>query len=636
MPSEAVALYGTAEPAAPGRRLSCGALSLTLMADSLRALCWHGIELVRGVAWPIRDPDWGTLETQTLEDVLDATPERLTWRRRFATPDGAIAGTLDLVATAQGTVEIGLDLVAGRDVALNRAGFTVLHPIRELAGAPLDILHPDGRREAGRFPARIAPSQPARDLAGLAYGIGGCRVQLTCSGEVFEMEDQRNWSDASYKTYCRPLSRPFPFQLAAGARVSQKLVFAFTGSAPAASAAVRGGLELAAAQGERVPEMALALEAGWRVAAAGGSEAAPLSALRRLVRLDLEGAEALPVARSLLQDLAGPFDLELVTTDDAAALPAQIAALARLCAETGRSPDHVLALPAAYLRSYQPDGRWPAGASPEAAVAAARAAFPAARIGGGMLTNFTEFNRRPPRLAGIDYVSHGSSAIVHAADDRSVFETLEALPQIFASARALAPDKPYRLGLISIGMRSNPYGREVIANPQGLRRPMAIDDPRSGALSGAAWLVGVAAATFGAGVELLTLAAPAGPFGLVRAAEAGWNDGRRLTPAYHVVAGLGRLAGAARLAVRLPDADLYAIAGERDGAILLLLANGSPEARTVRLPGPARLSRLDVAALDRAARDPDWIDHAAAPCSPDLALPPHAVAFLSLPPEALR
>ena len=35
-------------------------------------------------------------------------------------------------------------------------------------------------------------------------------------GDTFEMEDQRNWTDASYKTYVRPLALPWPYTLRAG------------------------------------------------------------------------------------------------------------------------------------------------------------------------------------------------------------------------------------------------------------------------------------------------------------------------------------------------------------------------------------------------------------------------------------
>ena len=50
---------------------------------------------------------------------------------------------------------------------------------------------------------------------------------------MFEMEDQRNWSDASYKTYSRPLSLPFPYPIAAGERVRQSVWIGVKEAAPA-------------------------------------------------------------------------------------------------------------------------------------------------------------------------------------------------------------------------------------------------------------------------------------------------------------------------------------------------------------------------------------------------------------------
>jgi hypothetical protein len=52
------------------------------------------------------------------------------------------------------------------------------------------------------------------------------------------------------------------------------------------------------------------------------------------------------------------------------------------------------------------------------------------RLGGGMLSYFTELNRK--RVPGelIDFVTHCTNPIVHAADDLSVMQTLEALPFI--------------------------------------------------------------------------------------------------------------------------------------------------------------------------------------------------------------
>jgi hypothetical protein len=106
--------------------------------------------------------------------------------------------------------------------------------------------------------------------------------------------------------------------------------------------------------------------------------------------------------------------LELVTPAEAA--PAdEVEAGRRLCREAGLAPDAVLVCPAPFLKSYQPSGPWPAIPPPEAWYAAARAAFPGSAIGGGVLTNFTELNRLRPQGAGIDFISHTTTPIVHAA-----------------------------------------------------------------------------------------------------------------------------------------------------------------------------------------------------------------------------
>src|SRR5680860_1556216 len=53
----------------------------------------------------------------------------------------------------------------------------------------------------------------------------GCRAKLSFEGDIFETEDQRNWTDASFKTYSTPLSNPFPVLIKAGDLVTQKITF---------------------------------------------------------------------------------------------------------------------------------------------------------------------------------------------------------------------------------------------------------------------------------------------------------------------------------------------------------------------------------------------------------------------------
>ncbi len=76
-----------------------------------------------------------------------------------------------------------------------------------------------------------------------------------------------------------------------------------------------------------------------------------------------------------------------------------------------------------------------------------------------MLSYFTELNRKRVPLGELDFVTHATNPIVHAADDLSVMQTLEAIPFITRSTRAFVGDKPYRLGPTTIGMRQTPTAR---------------------------------------------------------------------------------------------------------------------------------------------------------------------------------
>jgi hypothetical protein len=58
-----------------------------------------------------------------------------------------------------------------------------------------------------------------------------------------------------------------------------------------------------------------------------------------------------------------------------------------------------------------------------------------------------------------------TTPIVHAADDRSVMETLETLPAIIDSAKSIAGGKAWRVGPSGIGTRDNPYGTKPTPNP---------------------------------------------------------------------------------------------------------------------------------------------------------------------------
>ena len=89
----------------------------------------------------------------------------------------------------------------------------------ELAGVHATVETPDGTVE-GLFPDLISPHQPFIDMQSIAHPTAGGEVVIRFEGDLWEMEDQRNWTDASYKTYSTPLRLPYPVEIREGETVS--------------------------------------------------------------------------------------------------------------------------------------------------------------------------------------------------------------------------------------------------------------------------------------------------------------------------------------------------------------------------------------------------------------------------------
>jgi hypothetical protein len=222
--------------------------------------------------------------------------------------------------------------------------------------------------------------------------------------------------------------------------------------------------------------------------------------------------------------------------------------------------------------------------------AAARSAFPGSRIGGGNFVYFTELNRMPVPAASLDFVTHGTSALVHAADDRSVTETLECLPYVFGSARAAYGDKPYRVCPAGIGSRTSPFGNEPTPNPNAARVTMTSHDPRQRGLLGAAWHLGYAAHAAASDVDSLALGAPVGGFGLVHTLQGHvqpfYDQAGGVFPAYHVMRALFAASGAATRSCAISEPGLVqALCVETAEGPNLWLANLTGQQVTVELSG---------------------------------------------------
>ena len=622
-------LYGTDEPPAERRRFQAGPLCVEFEAGNLRRLRFGGVEVLRGIAFLVRDTGWGTYRAVIAD--LDTREEpglfSIRYRATCSGPEGTFAYQARIEGRASGTLLFACEGAPAEDFPTNRVGFVVLHPIEGVAGQPMEVEHTDGRRETVTLPDAIASDQPILDIRALAHEAApGLRARVQMEGDAFEMEDQRNWTDASFKTYIRPLARPRPFVIPAGEKQVQSVAVSIEGPpfAPAVGRSAVPVLSLGSPCGT-MPGIGLAVALGdLPEAAEAAATVRAIGPQQLLFRLDAR-IEADPAAlaryAALTAAVGGEPTLEIIIPGRDA--PAELGRAAWLVAASGLRPVSVVPSPARDQKT-RPSQTLPPGESPAAQIyAAARRAFPGCLIGGGMLTSFTELNRNPPSASEIDFVTHGTAAVVHAADDLSVWETLEALPAVITSTRRLMGDLPCRLGPSGLGLRENPYGPAVAGNPENRRVPMARSDPRHRGLFGAAWTLAYLAIAAREGLAAVTAADCTGDLGVIKRR----NGGHLVYPVAHVLRGMARGHGRPRLETSAV-AGLSSVAFQGAAGAELWLANRTVGPITVELDVPALEGGawLDQDALG-AWTDLAWLDAASLPPSDrTVTVPPFAVA----------
>ncbi|SFS68311.1 hypothetical protein SAMN04488040_1513 [Sulfitobacter marinus] len=533
-------MFGTDQPAVTGTPLACAPWAFTLEAGSLRHIKLNGTEAIRSIAFLVRDRDWGTLVPQIQDEVISQTDAglRIAYTATYTNGPAQLIVDIEVEVTA-GQLSMRADGITKGDFETNRAGFTVLHPIDGVAGQPVHVGHSDGTLEETTFPMLIEPWQPFMDIASLTHTVGDYSVTCRLEGDTFEMEDQRQWGDASYKTYNRPLAKPWPYQITEGDGLAQSVVLSIGAPLPYA----RSRPEPQTSSEAIFPDMALVVTPeDARRLAGSPSDLAGVNPQRLLCHLDMElgGLEAqiqaFATAQSACPDVLFDLELILACADTPAA---ELGAVAAHIQAFGLVPASVTVCPSADRQSTPPGSDWPDCPPLEDIHRAAADAFPDVMLGGGMVSFFPELNRKRPPLKMLDFVSHGLCPIVHAADDISVMETLETIPHITRSARAIFDDMQYRIGPATIAMRQNPYGNRVIPNPDAQRVCMTDDDPRHRGQFGAAYVMGLATALAAANVAVWTPAAIYGPRGIGFVGTTGQSD----WPITQALAMLASLAG---------------------------------------------------------------------------------------------
>jgi hypothetical protein len=598
-----VIYYGSESPLPNRTALRAGPLSLVFEAGDLRYIRLGDREVLRRVYMAVRDRKWGTPPPRLSNIRKEVKDESF----RISYDAETVQSEIDFVwqgtitGNATGTVTFTMQGEARSTFLRNRLGFCILHPIRECAGAVCKVERVDGTVVQATFPRYISPHQPFMDMRAISHEVvPGVWAEVRFDGEIFEMEDQRNWADASYKTYCTPLRLPYPVEVEAGTRFAQSVTLGLKGSVPQWSAG--SSTEAVNFIVETTPALPLP-----RIGLGVASHDQPLGP-KELFRL-----RALNIAHLRVDlNLSHPaYDSYLArATNEAAELGVPLEAAVTV---TDAAEDELLRLRAMIDQLKPAICTWLIFQASEKStgekwIRLARSHLssydPKVRIGAGTNAYFAELNRDRSPVSLVDLICYPVNPQVHAFDNATIVENLKGQAFTVESARRFAGKLPIAVTPITLKTRFDPQSAS-----RGM--PTAQDelppdvDPRQMSLLGAGWTAGSLKYLAEAGTDSVTYYETTGQRGVMETEEGSLlrEKFRSLPggvfPLYHVLADAGEFA-AGGVVCSTSNAPLKV-----DGLVLrngeltrIMLVNLSPAPQFVRVTDATFAARVYVKILD--------------------------------------
>ena len=573
--------------------LKAGPLSLFFQEGEISKIFFGNAEAVQRIYARVRDQNWGTVPNQlsalniqksehsfAISFHVDSIQDDIDFRW-----DGAIIGS------ANGVIEFSFKGEAHSDFLTSRIGFCILHPLATCMDKSCVIIGQNGKSHTGVFPRLIAPAEivPFLDMTSMEYETcPGIRIKLTFSGDLFEMEDQRNWSDASYKTFCTPLRLECPRLITAGSKVEQKVTLELLADNP-------GGFTTTIHPTQEPVSIILKQENSKALPGLGlGSSARThpysereIHLLKKLNlshhRVDLHFSSA--ANEELIQ-----FQLENAMKPG---LPLEIALYlqdAKRDASAALKWTKEIGCPIKRWIIFE-DGKYvstPSGISTFKKLAEKGNPAP---IGGGSDADFYELNSQSATFNLMDFVSYSLNPQVHSADELSLIENLEAQAMTVESARHISNHKPVIISPITLKQRFNPVAVTKDAEGKADELPPNVD-PRQMSLFAAGWTIGSLLYLLRSPVESLTYYETVGWRGVME------EDGGcplpdkfhslpgSVFPIYHVFADLGEFRNGQVIETKSSNPMTVACLGIRENdRTLILLANLSQESQSIHVEG---------------------------------------------------
>jgi D-apionolactonase len=550
--SRNVLYYGREDPPPERQALRVGPLSAIFEEGQLVDIRWRDQDVLLRIYAAVRDQDWNTIPSHLSHVMITSSADsfQITFDARHKENDIDFAWEGNIRGSDTGVLSFSMEGHALTTFWRSRIGFCILHSADQCAAKPFSVIQADGSLVNGVFPERIALGSPisgSEAMRGLTYQAApGLELSIQFEGDVFQMEDQRAWTDSSYKSFCTPLEQPCPIQITKGTRVNQVVVLRVKDEHPhtALSTTVserRTTVTLGSGLGVPIPEIGLG--SGSRPTRLTELEIQRLRALEishLRVDLDLDQAEwanSLDQAGMNSRALGSRLEVALfLSTSPEEQLKVLLETLHKvqppicrwlLFRRGGESDsEHHIRLASDWLRSW--DASVPVGSGTDA-----------------YFYQLTAF--RPPERS-LDFVSFAIQPQEHASDCGSLIESLKIQRVVVNNARQLFGALPVRVGPVTLKPRFNPNTKEPKVQLRSNQLPAQVD-VRQMSLFGACWTLGSIKYLSEGGVAGITYYEATGWRGVMEQESGSPLPEQFPTtpgcvfPLYHVLADIGEFAG---------------------------------------------------------------------------------------------
>ena len=209
-------------------RVEHGDFTFDLARAAVRNVRYKNVQIIDLLYTAIRPWDWSTLDPDQHSEDVKVTGDIciITIKDLFA---GALDASTEITISKDNKFTVAYELRGLAEYSVNRWGICFCLNSADWMGSAVK-----SQGNQYQLPAAISPQ---RVVDGVTQGLFPASnvmlftapdqrsIKVVSTGKVLEAEDQRNWTDNTYKIYSGSLSEPRPFVTSAGSLWQQSVTF---------------------------------------------------------------------------------------------------------------------------------------------------------------------------------------------------------------------------------------------------------------------------------------------------------------------------------------------------------------------------------------------------------------------------